>query len=447
MKLKPFEPKALYPIRSPDENALRIDSHASHDYDWINDKYLEALKGAEEEPERQRMIAEQIPFCLERILVNMHGRGDPIEDIADRVVEFITFIEDMRETYPYVNLVQEGLSMNSFGVVAICMLLAPDQEYLKRFGDLIQIKDSDRFYPADVLLKAFLPDWQIAKKYPKPLWTKLAWVRPLTTALASTNKEKELIKFMEKYESYIKVYRPFKWTKWTNFKVNNDVDGNPKYGNAFHLFAFEVAVTVCAYDLDDSAFRDHPRYPRELVDYYRKNIRLTRDAGRANGVGADIVVQPPAKPKKNDLRKSRSKNFKRWIELVCDGEAETCKSVISVYGNTKRVVKHIKLFEELGDNRAAICVDVKDDESLENSLEALMESREIVGYEPPETKYTGGPGRCEGILKHAANWLGDSQYALYVVDLRSDNWGAVIVHNDFADEFKILSKQLNVDLS
>jgi len=35
-------------------------------------------------------------------------------------------------------------------------------------------------------------------------------------------------------------------------------------------FSYEAAAVVMLWDIDDSAFRDHPYYPDALVDYYRK---------------------------------------------------------------------------------------------------------------------------------------------------------------------------------
>ena len=50
------------------------------------------------------------------------------------------------------------------------------------------------------------------------------------------------------------------------------------FHDLFPYFDFEIALAVCANDIDDSGFRDHPCCPRELVDHHRTHARTTGDA-------------------------------------------------------------------------------------------------------------------------------------------------------------------------
>lgn len=434
MKLKKIETKAKYPIRSPEENVIRLDSNI-HDYQNLG-KVDERLKEADGKPEIQDKIRETATYTLSKVLLQMHSRGDPIEEIALRLVEFVDYAEYLRKETPDAAFISNMVTADDCGKWVICLLLAPDEETLLKLRGLVQIEDNKRLYAFDVLLKAFWPDWEVAKKYHRRVKYIKAWSDAFTKAMASDDREASLDRYMQKYERLVKPFWPFKWKPWRNFKPWYSPEGTEIYGNAYHQFAFEVALAVCAYDLDDEALRKHQYYPHELVDYYRKNIRHTRDAWREEGVGPGIPIKAPAAPKKINLAKSKSKNFKRWLELVGDGDPDATASVIATFGNQIRSFKEPQaIFEELSDNSIGICVDVKDDEALESALRLFIESRDLKGYQPPETENPGGFARCEELLEHARQFLNKTPYSLHLIDLKTDSIGAVIVRDEFEDEF------------
>ncbi len=132
------------------------------------------------------------------------------------------------------------------------------------------------------------------------------WADPLVRAMMPDNPSIALERYMDKFEAYIKPFWPFEWKPWDKYEIKYATDGHPIYGNANHNFAFGAALAVCAYDLDDSRFRDNPYYPRDLVDYYREHIRHTRDDWRPQGVGAGIELELLPPPKKIDLAKCKA---------------------------------------------------------------------------------------------------------------------------------------------
>jgi hypothetical protein len=48
------------------------------------------------------------------------------------------------------------------------------------------------------------------------------------------------------------------------------VENESVYAKYFGYWAWEVAGVVAAAGIDDASFRDHPHYPRDLVDHYRR---------------------------------------------------------------------------------------------------------------------------------------------------------------------------------
>ncbi|MCW8188199.1 DUF1911 domain-containing protein, partial [Verminephrobacter eiseniae] len=147
--------------------------------------------------------------------------------------------------------------------------------------------------------KSFIPNHQGSSNYKSSTEQKW-WTFPLMNALAHPPEQRSAA-LAAHMNNWHRLMRPLGW------KPNRDPAGDKD--GLFCYFAFEVAMAVCAYDIDDSSFRDHPHYPRDLVDHYRQHIRHTRDAWRAEGLGAGIELPPPAPPKRVDLAKSKRKNF------------------------------------------------------------------------------------------------------------------------------------------
>jgi hypothetical protein len=445
MKIKPFEFKAKYPIRAPEEHEDRLNAD-TYSYHYINDCYEQNLnRFKHKDPALYEKNSRGVLHELTYSLYTLHSRGDPLNEITERVVEAIECAEYKQKEFADVKLFSGFPTLNTWGPLAICLLLIPDSETMSRFSSLIKFVDEDRLYALDLLIKAFIPGWVMGKKFGRTGVTKfqLAWADPFVRAMASEDKEASLARYMRKYSQIMKPLRPFKWKPWDEFELKYTQEGEPKYGNAFHHFAFEVGLAVCAYDLDDSEFRDHPYYPRELVDHYREQLRHTRDSWREKGVGAEVAIEPHA-PKKIDLTKSKSKNFKRWVELIGDGNADATKSVTGTFRGLRKISCPSDVFEELAENGIAAFADVKDDETLEASLEALLKDRGVGIYTDPAADCDGGAGRCESLLEHAGNWVEKYEYSLFVADMQADSWGAGLVQKRFIPEFLELSNKLGV---
>lgn len=76
----------------------------------------------------------------------------------------------------------------------------------------------------------------------------------------------KLIDTERQMESYLdKWYKKTKLLTWHNYKPDNE-----RYFY-FGRWCFEAAAVTCIKGLDDSSYRDHPYYPKDLADYYRAN--------------------------------------------------------------------------------------------------------------------------------------------------------------------------------
>lgn len=207
--------------------------------------------------------------------------------------------------------------------------------------------------------------------------------------------------------------------------------------------AYEVALAVCAYDIDDSTFRDHPYYPRDLTDYYRQHIRHSRDQWRPLYVGADLPINVPPPPKKADLAKSKRKGIARWVELVADGDIDATEAVLEATGKPRKIHDLETLLQNLAENSIALYADLKDDDTLEQQASDLSEARGLGVFDgPPGPPY--GPARCEATLLAWSDWLAERGYLLVDIDDEDCDHHAVVVNTVFYLELQQLSEQLGI---
>jgi len=369
----------------------------------------------------------------------MHGRGDPLDNVIDVLASDLEHALTLKQL-GYGGLIPHFAYLDYFDYFAIAFLLLPEQSTLKALLSFTDLEPNSRFYMAEVLIKAFVPDWQMAKKYTRghDIKMQLPWSDPVLRiiGLPAEQRAAAFAKHMQGWERLMKPWWPYKWKPTTEHsgEINSDVHTH---------FAFEVALAVCAYDIDDSSFREHRYYPRDLVDYYRANIRHTRDAWRAEGVGAGIEIDVPPPPKKVDLAKSKRKGYARWVELTSDGNKDATEMVLEETGKLRKIKDLFEVSTALGENDIGIHADIKDDDTLENQLEALINDRKLTGY-TPITEPAAGPVRCEALLTHAKTWLAPQGYKLIALPLEDDAWGAVIVADDYVEEFLQLSESLGV---
>lgn len=387
---------------------------------------------------------------LER-LIFLYGRGDSFVHLIRRVHIDLSFMEEVTAAsrQRFADYYQKPLDTSagfldgvnrkrSFSYCAIVLLLLPDGPEFKRFVNLIPTGVDTRSQAFDVMLKAFLPNWRFAKKYPRKDYYKydLAWADPFVSALAApTEKRTQALALYTKNWNRI--------MKDWGYKPSRDEMDSP-----FHHFAFETALAVCSYDLDDSSFRDHPYYPRVLVDYYRENIRHTRDAWRAHGVGPGVPIESPPLPKKIDLMKSKSKGLSRWVELVSDGDKDATDAVLEQVGKLRKVKDVNELSCALAEHDAGFHADLKDDDTLTSQINTLLAKRQLE-FELPVAgpdDYAAGVGRCADVLLALDEWLCDRPYRLLALDTQDDSWQAVLVPRVQGDEFEQLSAALGIGL-
>ena len=380
----------------------------------------------------------------------LYAKGDAIEILKQHLLEALPFIERVRPLKIHFeaqlnNLPEKCLEYTGYNVlwsiVQQNLLIEQNSAVLKRWMNLTEGGGClNSSYIGDVLARSFIPDWPIAKKYGKlDRYDNIRMHHGLQTVLSAPDKAGKQAGIERYMAQWNGMMRPFGW------KPKRNYDPRPGYGDDLFLkFAYEAALVVCGWDLDDSAFRNHPYYPRDLVDYYRAHVRHTRDAWRPEGVGAGIAVMAPPQPKKIDLHKSKAKGYKRWLELTCDGDKNACTDTLEALG-TLRSLKNSwdEVFDQLSGNGHAVRADLKDPDTLQAQIDALATQRPLAEFTPPDDP-PAGPARCEMLMQQAPAWAAAQGYTWQALDDGGDNWQAVLIRSEFHAEWLALSAALHL---
>ena len=408
--------------------------HYDRHMDWRKEKFATTTL------ERQIWYSYEQMGLSQKMVLHRYGRGDRLDEIQSTVRSHTSLLiddaeflrtnaeEGMNQVYAI-----DGTWRGNISFAGLALLLVEAPEYPELLHKIIDIDLQRRAYLTDMLFKAFIPNYPLAKKYRIDKYSAV-WMDPIQRALALPTGERAQALAMH-MKNWCRIMRPWGWKP--NLK--------PVYGgdNLFCDFAFEVALAVCAYDIDDSTFNDHPYYPRDLVEHYRTKIRHNRDAWRPHGAGAGLPIVAPPVPERADLSRSKRKTFARWVELVCDGDMDATESVLETIGKPRKVEDIDELMAALVASSQAIQSDVKDDATTLLQAARIAEQRALGDFEglpgPPF-----GPARCRAGLLAFADWLQPRGYRLVDLDNDDDAWHAVVVKAEYHTEFFELSNSLKI---
>jgi len=378
------------------------------------------------------------PAFIQELMLR-HARGDSIEALGAEVVRSLAVLgaafayadrsgSQLRQDHGGApRLAGERRDSIAYAALALFTLETADQ--LSEWAGLVDARPDRRACLFNLLAKSFVPGYRMAGQY-KPDRFQAPWSDPVLRALALAPEERAAA-LAAHMKNWCRILRPWGW--------------QPQPDGLFFHFAYEVALAVCAYDIDDSEFAAHPYYPRDLVQWYRTRLRHTRDAWRPTGVGAGVDVKAPPPPARADLAKSKRKGIARWLELAADGDADAVDATIEAVGRPRKVEDSGELLSALYENGHAIHADIKDDDTLEVTAGELAAARGMGEFDgPPGPPF--GPARCEAVLAALAAWVAPRGYRLFRIANDSDDWNAVLVRTDHADEFLALSDGLRIRL-
>lgn len=154
----------------------------------------------------------------------------------------------------------------------------------------------------------------------------------------------------------------------------------------------------------------------------------------------DISVSPD----KHSGQVSESDAFARWLALV-SGTPELAEQARSTVDNSATMPEFFTLMEALASIELAVQADMKDDETFEEMMLDMCNTRQLAApdlpIEPPQ-----GPARISVLLDTLLEHAPQFGKRMMVLEDDDDNWNVVLVDAHDADEFLRLCEQLGVGI-
>lgn len=213
--------------------------------------------------------ADKIPFAKYRvflfsleILISNYSKGTEISELKNDFSFSINYLKEGWDN-SVVKFKLGGRVLDQYGLNEYCYIV-----WLLSFAILLNATKKERLILRDKILNAnikdelilFLLDYLIGEEA-------LVNFKPTTYKPFKLLLKKEVQKTDSKHlKKYLdKWYANTKLLTWHNY--------NPDGGKYFYYgkWCFESAAIVVILGLDDNEFRDNEYYPKDLVDYYRKN--------------------------------------------------------------------------------------------------------------------------------------------------------------------------------
>jgi hypothetical protein len=229
------------------------------------------------------------------------------------------------------------------------------------------------------------------------------------------------------------------------YREHVDADAYP-----FNEFPLHLGVAVCAFDIDDAAFRHLPFYPADLVAYYREHVRYKRDAWRTTIIEPGIGLPESARPQLKQTHTlspalTKSQAYTRWMELVCGPQPGRAEQVRKALGSRKTMPDRWQLMEVLAGQGLAIQADIKDDDTAHAFMLDLCRSWQLPAPQLPASP-PQGPARISALLTVLHAHARQHAHRLAVLDNGDDSWNAVLYDATFEAEFAALCEKLDIEV-
>lgn len=375
-----------------------------------------------------------VPRYMANGLFYRYARGDSLASLRahfyDTYIPALQEVAEVAERYfPDCKLRSHFEQIGSWMLLAALVCFDEDGSDIARIEDWFTRDANPVLYA--MVVKGFVPDYQYADYY-ELRWSVLPHEDALIAILLQPRPTWE-----RALASYMKA-----WPKRTKAYGYREHIEEGRY--AFTELPLHLALVVCAFDVDDSAFRHLPHYPRDIVDYYRAHIRHTRDAWRTEPADPTLDLPASARPlPKKHYALSKTEAYARWIELISGEQPALIERARKALGKRKTMPPLGVVMEALAAAGLGINADLKDDDTVFAHANALCQSWQLPAPPvPPMTQQ--GPARVTAIL-NALQAL-DTQRGNRLAVLEDDcgNWSAVLCSEAHYAEFAILCEQLAI---
>jgi|GEM_PF-5341360 len=385
-----------------------------------------------DDPHQYSLLA--VPSHLARCLHCRYGRGDSVDALRAYFWEgYVPTLQ--RATVQSERLFPEHRLRLHFEERASWMLLCA----LVCFDDDgSEIARLDRWFTPDcnpvlqaMVLKAFVPGFSYGAQ--------------LERDFEAMPHEKELVSvLLQPRATWAAAFGAY-MQRWPILMKRHGYREHPEPDrHRFNYFPLHLGLAVCAYDIDDSAFRHLPYYPRDLVDYYRAHIRHTRDAWR---VGAPDPAEGlpeharPLPPTTYVLTKAQA--YARWLALACGEQPQHLARAQQALGKRKTMPALDVAMAALASAGLGLHADLKDDDTVFAQAAALCDAWQVTPL-PAEMAAQHGSAGISAMLNALQARDTERGQRLAVLSDGGDNWQALFYSYEHEAEFTTLCEQLQI---
>jgi len=244
---------------------------------WLENRakhcHVEAKK-EDHHPDTRRSFASEAAFHGFELLALSYTAGKPVAELRDKLpaviqafIEFIPFDNPPDFEAQTFEITQHEAYVYIFWLLALSALLGYEEYVTVILSWLDRRREFNR--GRDGLFEAVVEKLTGEKESTERVLLHPDAYRPLAKATVSEPEERPaLVKdFVEKW------YRHMNPCYWHGQHTDNSF---------FGYWCFEAALVTYLWDIDDSSYRDHKYYPKDLVDYARENFpRGQRQNGTA----------------------------------------------------------------------------------------------------------------------------------------------------------------------
>ncbi|MEL6562749.1 MAG: PoNe immunity protein domain-containing protein [Bacteroidota bacterium] len=228
-------------------------------------KRVKKLELGQIQQDRVKPLKQLMATNLIQKAVSNYSLGCSISDLNEDFISILDLIEESWTEGARKLVGTKGIVLDQYVIdgqidllrlLSIGFLINASNNFFQRLGGIIR-NDNVVDLIFELILAAKLDTWE-ARAEPDSYAFKL--YRKLKSAIIQEDKVKA--------EKLIKSFLEIDWLKeQKSAQMLTETEKDWYYGR----WSFESAAITCIKGLDDSSYRDHPYYPKDLADYYRAN--------------------------------------------------------------------------------------------------------------------------------------------------------------------------------
>lgn len=230
--------------------------------------YLEELSSPDRDASGKRLVAASLADETFSTFMLRYTAGESLEELQTSLTEIVEAHErsaqyvqahEKNPAFPPLQFIEIDEYERVVQIISLCYLLRRT-DLLPRVASLFDPAESAQ----DTLYEDLL-SYELEDRYEIDRWYHDAPYRDLINSMYRDSDEESIADL----QRYLKVWYPsFTRAPWHDSHLNM---GDDNCGAYFGYWALEAGAVAYLLELDDSSFRDHLVYPKDLVDFARQS--------------------------------------------------------------------------------------------------------------------------------------------------------------------------------